>query len=128
MKEREDLTCTIRVMRLKAEESNVLQNIKREFRAIRDGVPGRRFADHYDRSRRKEAARGSFWWALGYLAAGMLLVLVGFVASLPPGVPGFLLWIPGLAMLAARSKSLAMLLDRLEAWGRKVWERYGSPH
>ncbi len=104
----------------------MLQNIKLEFRAIRDGVPGRRFLDHYERSKRKEAARGSFWSSLGYVAAGVLLVMLGFVASLPPGVPGFLLWIPGLALLAARSKGLAVLLDRLESWGRKVWERTRS--
>ncbi|MBA4742825.1 MAG: hypothetical protein H2060_08995 [Azoarcus sp.] len=108
------------------EESNVLQNIKLEFQAIRDGKPGRRFLDHYERSRRKEAARGSSRSSLGYLAAGLLLVIVGFAASLPPGLPGFLLWIPGLALLAARSKGLALLLDRVESWGWKVWERCRS--
>ncbi|AUN96250.1 hypothetical protein C0099_15660 [Pseudazoarcus pumilus] len=108
----------------RAEESNMLHNIKREFRAIRDGVPGRRFVDHYERSRHRHGMRGSLWASCGYVAAGLVLVIVGLVASLPPGVPGFLLWIPGLALLASRSRGLALLLDRLEAWTRRMWARY----
>lgn len=66
--------------------------------------------------------RGRSWTTWGYVAAGLALVIGGLVLSLPPGVPGFLLWIPGLALLAARFKGLAMLLDRLEAWGRQAWQ------
>jgi hypothetical protein len=101
----------------------VLQRIKSEFRKIKDGAPGRRFVDHYERSRRREDGRGTLWRTLGYVAAGLVLIICGLVFSLPPGVPGFLLWIPGLALLVSRFKSLAMLLDRLEAWGRKAWQR-----
>lgn len=100
----------------------MLQKIKREFREIKAGEPGSRFVDHYKSSRRREGTRGTFWKTIGYVAAGLVLIICGLVLSLPPGVPGFLLWIPGLALLAARFKGLAMLLDRLEAWGRQAWE------
>lgn len=98
--------------------------MKLKFRVIKDGVPGRRFVDYYERSKRNEAAGGFAWTTLGCVAAGLLLVVCGVLLSLPPGVPGFLLWIPGLALLSARSKGLAMVLDGVESWGRQVWQRY----
>lgn len=97
--------------------------MKLAFRQIKAGAPGRRFIDHYQRSRRREGARGTLWTTIGYVAVGLVLVICGLVLSLPPAVPGFLLWIPGLALLAARFKGLALLLDRLEAWGRLAWRR-----
>lgn len=101
----------------------MLQKIKLAFREIRAGVPGRRFVDHYRSSRRRDGGRRTLWTTFGYVAIGMALVIGGLVLSLPPGVPGFLLWIPGVALLAAHFKGLAILLDRLEAWGRLVWKR-----
>lgn len=35
----------------------MLQKIKQELREIKDGVPGRRFVDHYQRNRNKKSAR-----------------------------------------------------------------------
>ncbi|MGK2927204.1 MAG: hypothetical protein ACSLE2_16430 [Lysobacterales bacterium] len=102
----------------------MLQKIKQEFREVKSGKPGKRFVDHFHRIRGRENGRGTFWMTFAYVAVGLLLVICGFVLSLPPGVPGFLLWIPGLVLLAARSKSLATLLDRLESWGRHVWQKY----
>jgi sulfite exporter TauE/SafE len=101
----------------------MLQKLKSELREIKRGTSGRRFTEHYIRSKRSEDANGSVWKKWGYVAAGLLLLIVGLLLSVPPGVPGFLLWIPGLALLAARSKTLAMLLDRLESWGKKLWRR-----
>jgi hypothetical protein len=105
------------------ENFRVLQRIKSEFRKIKDGVPGRRFVDHYERSRRREGGRVKLWSTLGYVAAGLILLICGLMFSLLPGIPGFLLWIPGLALLVMRFKILAVLLDRLEAWGRQAWQR-----
>ena len=99
----------------------MLQKIKSEFREIKHGEPGRRFIDHYKRTRRREAGRSGVWKTLGLVSAGVILVICGFVLSLPPGMPGFLLWIPGLALIAARSGRAAILLDRLESLGRRVW-------
>jgi hypothetical protein len=102
----------------------MLQKIKLAFREIKAGDPGSRFVDHYLRNRRREGVRGTSWTTFGYAAVGLVLVICGLALSLPPGIPGFLLWIPGFALLAARFKGLAMLLDRLEAWGRLAWQRY----
>ena len=105
------------------EIEKMLQKLKSELREIKRGTPGRRFADHYYRSSRTDDASGSAGKKWGYVVLGLLLLIVGLLLSLPPGIPGFLLWIPGLALLAARSKTLAMLLDRIEAWGRNTWQR-----
>ncbi len=99
----------------------MLQKLKSEFREIRNGKPGRRFVDHHERSREREGARGSLWRSVGHVAAGVVLLICGLLLSLPPGVPGFLLWIPGLALIAARWRRFASVLDRLEAWARKAW-------
>jgi anti-sigma factor RsiW len=108
-----------------SEKSDSLwRKLKSDFRAIRHGKPGRRFLDQYERSRRREGPRGSVWRTAGYVALGLLLVIGGLVLSLPPGVPGFLLWIPGLALLAARSRALAAWLDRCETLGRGLWRRF----
>lgn len=101
----------------------MLQKIKSQFREVKDGKPGRRFVAHHERSKRREGDDKTSWRTLGYIVAGVVLLVAGFALSLPPGVPGFLLWIPGLALLAASFRGFAKLLDRLELWGRQVWQR-----
>lgn len=105
----------------------MLHKIKSDYREIKDGEPGRRFRTHNERSRCREGGNGTPWRTAGYVAVGLVLIVCGFVLSLPPGVPGFLLWIPGLALLASRFRSLAKLMDRLETWGRKTWRRLRNP-
>lgn len=100
----------------------MLQKLKSDFREIKDGAPGRRFADHYERRKQREGAKGNLWKTLGYVIVGLALLIGGLLLSLPPGVPGFLLWIPGLGLLTARFKSFGILLDRLELLVRKGWQ------
>jgi len=102
----------------------LLQKIKQEFREVKHGQPGQRFIDHFHRIRRREDGIKTFWKTFGIVAVGLLLVASGFLLSLPPGIPGFLLWIPGLALLSARSKPLAKLLDRVETWVRDIWHNF----
>ncbi|HEX5755378.1 MAG TPA: hypothetical protein VFY12_03390 [Arenimonas sp.] len=106
----------------------MLQKIKSAFREIENGEPGRRFADHHERSRRREGQRGSRWRSVGFISAGVVLIFCGLLLSLPPGIPGFLLWIPGLALIAARWRRFAIWLDCLEAWARKSWQAVRAPH
>jgi len=101
----------------------LLQKLKQEFREVKHGKPGQRFVDHFKRIRLREDGVKTFWTTFGYVSVGVLLVVSGFLLSLPPGIPGFLLWIPGLALLSARSKPLARLLDRLETWARDMWHK-----
>jgi hypothetical protein len=64
---------------------------------------------------------------MGFVGVGLVLLISGLVLSLPPAVPGFLLWIPGLSLIAARSKRISILLDRLEVWARKMWRALRTP-
>lgn len=99
----------------------MLQRLKSDFRELKKGIPGRRFVEHYERRRQREHGKGNLWKTVGFVIAGLLLLILGLLLSIPPGFPGFLLWIPGLGLLAARLKSFAIFLDRLELLARKVW-------
>jgi hypothetical protein len=99
----------------------MLQKLKSVFREVKNGAPGRRFLDHYERSRRREGGRGRVSRSWGYVGVGVVLLICGLVLSLPPAVPGFLLWIPGISLIASRSRRISILLDRLEVWARKAW-------
>jgi hypothetical protein len=103
---------------------SVLLRLKRTFREVRNGKPGRRFIDHHDRTRRSESGNETAWRNVAHIAGGVVLLAAGLLLSLPPGVPGFLLWIPGLALLASRLRWLAMLLDYAEVLGRRVIGRF----
>jgi hypothetical protein len=105
----------------------MLQKLKSEFREVKNGAPGRRFVDHYERSRRREDGRGRVLRSWGYVGVGLVLLIGGLVLSLPPTVPGFLLWIPGISLIASRSRRISILVDRLEVWARKAWRALRTP-
>jgi hypothetical protein len=105
------------------EEPRMLGQIRSTFREIKAGQPGRRFFDYYERNQRKGGGRAAFWRPFAQVGIGFILLLCGLLLSLTPGAPGFLLWIPGIALIAARSRLLAHLLDRLESGARRVWPR-----
>jgi hypothetical protein len=104
----------------------VLNKLKSDFSLLVEGQPGRRFREHHRRHRQAERGVISAWKTAGYLLLGVTLVTAGLVLSIPPGLPGFLLWIPGLGLLVARLGVLAALLDRGELWLRKIAERLAS--
>ena len=93
---------------------------KSQFARLRDtyrfliaGQPGQRFRALNERRRGQPRTPAG-------IAIGASLVLIGLFLSLPPGIPGFLLWIPGFGILAARSRALARWLDQGELWLRKL--------
>ena len=92
-----------------------LHNMVEEFRA---GSPGNRFLTVYQHRRihgREHPIR-----SIIYIGFGFLILIVGTIIALPPGVPGFFLWIPGLLMIATRLRWAAILMDKLEVWSRRV--------
>lgn len=101
----------------------MLQKLKDEFHKIRASMPGQRFMDHYERRRQSEDPQESFLRTSLNVTAGFLLLIVGLLLSIPPGVPGFLLWVFGLAILAARFRSFARLLDKAELVAVNTWHR-----
>jgi hypothetical protein len=92
-----------------------LHEMMDDFRA---GVPGNRFITVYRHRRihgREHPIR-----SIVYIGFGFLFLIVGTIIALPPGVPGFFLWIPGLLMIATRLRWAAALMDRLEVWTRRM--------
>jgi hypothetical protein len=98
----------------------MFKTLKRTFGGLAKGEPGRRFKDHHERHGESESPQGATWKTVAYVGAGGTLLVAGLLLSLPPGVPGFLLWVPGLGLLAARFRLLARWLDRSELIIRRV--------
>jgi uncharacterized membrane protein YbaN (DUF454 family) len=63
---------------------------------------------------RQHEEREHPWKAALYIALGSILVAIGLVFALLPVLPGFLLMVPGLAVLSARCQTMARCLDRAE--------------
>lgn len=88
-----------------------LHEMVEEFRA---GRPGNRFLTVYQHRRlhrREHPVR-----SILYIGFGFLFLIVGVIIALPPGVPGFFLWIPGMLMISTRLRWAAVLMDRIEMW------------
>jgi len=95
----------------------VLGRLKKGWRELRAGRPGRRFQDRYQRLRKNAACGPAKKW--GLIAGGVALVLVGIVLLPLPG-PGMLVIALGALMMAEESHSTARALDWLEAKTRSL--------
>lgn len=92
---------------------------------IKQGIPGRRFIDYYNyRRTRKNESVAKHW---GMIFLGCLLLVVGTLLGPMPVIPGFVLAVPGIAILCSRSKTTAKLLDAVERLLRKILRRRKSP-
>lgn len=98
----------------------MFEKLKVHFSSLAKGKPGRRFTEHHERHRQTETRKKAAWKTAAYLLLGLTILLAGLLLSLPPGVPGFLLWVPALGLLAARFRVLAVFLDRTELFIRRV--------
>jgi UPF0716 family protein affecting phage T7 exclusion len=101
----------------------IFHKAKADLRSLARGTPGRRFTEYHDRGRVLKR-RASSWKTAAYIVGGALLLIAGLLLSLPPGVPGFLLWIPGLTLMIARLRPFAVALDSVEAFIRRL---FGQP-
>jgi len=97
----------------------VISKLRSIYREIIAAPAGERF--HRFHQRRK--GRAGRWHVAVYGGAGLLLVMLGFLLSLPPLMPGFLLWLPGLALIASQFGWVARALDHGECMIRKVYRR-----
>ncbi|HYC38395.1 MAG TPA: PGPGW domain-containing protein [Usitatibacter sp.] len=100
----------------------MFSRLRREWRYFIDCDAGTRFERLHERKRRdgRGFARRAFWWA-----AGVLLILLGFVMLFTPG-PGLLGIAFGIACLAQQSLPLARKCDRWEVRLRRSWSRWRS--
>lgn len=97
----------------------LVDRARRTLEEIQAGKPGDRFTAHW-RARRESARERPLRRAF-ILGLGVFFVLVGLVLGLVPFTPGFLIGVPGLAILAVRFKALARLLDSGEVLLRRCW-------
>lgn len=97
----------------------VISKLRSIYREITSAPAGKRF--HRYHQRRK--GRAGRWHIVVYGGTGLLLVILGFLLSLPPLMPGFLLWLPGLALIASQFGCVARALDYGECIMRKVYRR-----
>ena len=83
---------------------------------FRSGTPGNRFLAVYEH--RRKHGREHPIRSVVYIGFGFLFLIVGVIIALPPGIPGFFLWIPGMLMIATRLRWASVLMDRMEGWIR----------
>ena len=81
--------------------------------------PGRRFQDLHQRRHRD---RTRFMIVLR-ISAGIVLVIGGIVLSMPPLVPGFLVTLSGLVLIASQSRRVARWIDAAECRLRNLYKR-----
>jgi hypothetical protein len=91
--------------------------IRREWRDLKDGRPGHRFRDRYDRDAGRHEHVG---WRVVKILAGITALLVGVVEIIFPG-PAILFLFVGGALLATQSRAIARLMDWAELRIRAVW-------
>jgi len=92
----------------------MMQRLRKGWRELKQGKPGRRFQERYERS---PSARGARKWAT--IGIGVLLVLAGIVFLPLPG-PGLVIIFVGALLVAEESLSAARLLDWLELKARRL--------
>lgn len=104
--------------------------LKRRWRELRAGEPGRRFQDGYRRRHARSAQRGR---RIALLGAGAVLVLAGLFLLPAPG-PGTVVLVLGAGLMAEESLAAARVLDWVELrvrgaaeWGLAAWRRAGIP-
>jgi hypothetical protein len=107
--------------RISTERKSLLHGLREIFTFISHGPPGERFMNYY-RLRKKKRREHPLLNML-YILTGIGLILAGAFLFAIPGVPGIVLGIPGLAMLAARSKAFARLLDITEILLRGIYRK-----
>jgi hypothetical protein len=87
-------------------------------RDLREGEPGDRFF-RYFRLRHSEHRNRPFRRIL-LIIVGLLLLIVGAILGPTPIIPGFVVALPGLAILAAQLRFVSKALDR----GELVFRRF----
>lgn len=97
----------------------MIERLKSGWRELRQGEPGRRFRDRYERRHQRSHAGGRKWSAIVF---GALIVLVGIVLLPLPG-PGMLVVAAGALLMAEESLAIARALDGVEVGVRSLLRR-----
>lgn len=98
-----------------------MSRFQQQWLEFKNGRPGHRFQDRYERNKERRAERSSFMRFLKPVA-GISLIVAGVVFCLIPG-PGLPLLLIGAGLMADVSLPVARGLDRLDVWTRAVISR-----
>lgn len=108
----------------------MLQSVKDHWRELKQGQPGRRFADHY---RNRHETGGNQLHKVLLLAVGALIVAAGVFFLAVPG-PGLVIIFLGGGIMAQESLTAARVLDWCElqlrglaGWALRVWRNASIP-
>ena len=102
---------------LKLQEARVFDQLKKDWKTLRENRPGNRFQARY--RYREYHSPSSGVKRLLKIIIGITLIPVGILLWFVPG-PGWLMIFIGLALLAGRSKTLSRFLDRAELLIRRI--------
>ncbi len=104
----------------------MFQAIKEHWQDLKQGQPGRRFRDHYEK---RHEAKSTPWRKALFVGGGALIVAAGIFFLPAPG-PGFLIIFIGGGLIAQESRRAAKVLDWCELrvravvdWALGIWER-----
>ena len=97
-----------------------VNRLKISAREIKNGRPGRRFEDHYERRRGDQQGPHR---RFGRVAIGLALIAAGIALGVAPLVPGVVLIALGAGVIASGSRAAARALDRTELAARRLWQR-----
>jgi hypothetical protein len=104
----------------------MFQKLRRQWKAMTDAKPGKRFQVRYEQRRQM---RASALWTPVYLLVGSAFLLLGLTMLVAPG-PGIAGVFIGAALIGQESLVVARALDRLEVGLRRhtktvlrLWKR-----
>jgi hypothetical protein len=103
-------------------------HLRAHWRNLRQGRPGRRFQERYERARQEENRRGALK-RLGLILLALLCFAIGVVLAVMPG-PAIVFFFLSGGLLATESRVVARAMDALEvrlrqlaAAAARIWRR-----
>lgn len=96
-----------------------MASIRTYAKRLKDGEPGRRFVDLYDYRQQHPPATAT---RVGLWVVAILLIAGGAAIGWLPGPGGFIA-VFGLAIIGMEFRAVAVVLDRIERFGRNLWAR-----
>ncbi len=96
-------------------------NLRSGWNEFMASTAGSRFREHYDRVHRQQ--QRSRWRRMIYYLLSLLCILIGTVLIIIPG-PAMLFFLIAAILLSSESRSLASLLDTVEARVRSGIARF----
>ena len=96
--------------------TGVAERIKAHWQEFKEGKPGHRFQERYHRRQQQGHSLAAKFL---YIGLGLVLFIVGLVMLPAPG-PGFLVVVPGAALIAEESYVAARTFDAAEVMARRI--------